>query len=118
MKFGMGQAIPRVEDPRLLTGGGRYTDDHAVPDMARAYFLRSPHAHARIRSIDVKKARRRPGVLAVYTGADVAALGNLPCRVVEMFPLKRMDGSPVFHPPRPCIVRSAAFGTVLIQLSR
>jgi carbon-monoxide dehydrogenase large subunit len=108
MKFGMGQAIPRVEDPRLLTGNGRYTDDHAVPKQARAYFLRSPHAHARIRSIDTKPALKRPGVLGVYTGADTAALGNLPCRVVEMFPLKRMDGSPVFHPPRPVIVRDRA----------
>jgi carbon-monoxide dehydrogenase large subunit len=107
MKFGMGQAIPRIEDPRLLTGGGRYTDDHVVPDMARAYFLRSPHPHARIKSIDARKALQRPGVLAVYTGADVAAagLGNLPCMPVEMFPLKRMDGSPVFHPPRPPIPR-------------
>jgi carbon-monoxide dehydrogenase large subunit len=108
MKFGMGQAIPRWEDPRLITGGGRYTDDHAVPNMARAYFLRSPHAHARIRSIDVKPALKRPGVLGVYSGKDTAALGNLPCRVVEMFPLKRMDGSPVFHPPRKCIVEHTA----------
>jgi carbon-monoxide dehydrogenase large subunit len=108
MKFGMGQAIPRWEDPRLITGGGRYTDDHAVPNMARAYFLRSPHAHARLRTIDVKPALKKPGVLAVYTGKDAAALGNLPCRVVEMFPLKRMDGSPVFHPPRKAIVEHTA----------
>ncbi len=108
MKFGMGQAIPRLEDPRLLTGGGRYTDDHVVPNMARAYFLRSPHAHARIRSIDIKAALKRPGVIAVYTGADTAGLGNLPCRVVEMFPLKRLDGSPVFHPPRKVIVEERA----------
>lgn len=108
MKFGMGQAIPRWEDPRLITGGGRYTDDHAVPNMARAYFLRSPHAHARIRSVDIKPALKRPGVLGVYTGKDTAALGNLPCRVVEMFPLKRMDGSPVFHPPRKVIVEKIA----------
>lgn len=108
MKFGMGQAIPRWEDPRLITGGGRYTDDHAAPNMARAYFLRSPHAHARIRKIDVKPALEMPGVLVAYTGKDAAALGNLPCRVVEMFPLKRMDGSPVFHPPRKCIVEHTA----------
>ncbi len=108
MKFGMGQAIPRWEDPRLITGGGRYTDDHAAPNMARAYFLRSPHAHARIRSIDVKPALKMPGVLAVYTGKDAADLGNLPCRVVEMFPLKRLDGSPVFHPPRKAIVEHTA----------
>jgi carbon-monoxide dehydrogenase large subunit len=108
MKFGMGQAIPRWEDPRLITGGGRYTDDHAVPNQARAYFLRSPHAHARIGAIDIKAALKKPGVLAVYTGKDTAELGNLPCRVVEMFPLKRMDGSPVFHPPRKVIVQDCA----------
>ena len=107
MKFGMGQSVPRVEDPRLITGGGRYTDDHVAPNMARTYFLRSPHAHARIVSIDTKAALKRPGVLAIYTGADVAAakLGNLPCIPVEMFPLKRMDGTPGFHPPRPPIAR-------------
>jgi len=107
MKFGMGQSGPRVEDPRLITGGGRYTDDHVVPNMARSFFLRSPHAHARLKSIDAKAALAMPGVLAIYTGADVAkaGLGNLPCMPIEMFPLKRMDGTPVFHPPRPPISR-------------
>jgi carbon-monoxide dehydrogenase large subunit len=107
MKFGMGQSVPRYEDPRLLRGGGRYTDDHTMPGMARAYFLRSPHANARIVSIDTEQAAARPGVLAIYTGADVeaAGLGNLPCIPVEMFPLKRLDGSRAFHPPRPPIPR-------------
>ncbi|MCW5770917.1 MAG: xanthine dehydrogenase family protein [Rhodospirillaceae bacterium] len=107
MKFGMGQSVPRYEDPRLLRGGGRYTDDHVAPNMARAYFLRSPHAHAQIASIDTQAAAKMPGVLAIYTGEDVAAagLGNLPCMPIEMFPLKRLDGSPAFHPPRPAITR-------------
>jgi carbon-monoxide dehydrogenase large subunit len=105
MKFGMGQAIARVEDPRLLMGGGRYTDDHVLPNMARAYFLRSPHAHAQIRSLDVKAAAAMPGVLAIYTGADIArsGLGHLPCMIAELMPLKRADGSPMFVPPRPAI---------------
>ena len=73
MKFGMGQAVPRVEDPRLLRGGGRYTDDINLAGQARAYILRSPMAHARIESIDISAAKAAPGVLAVLTGADWAA---------------------------------------------
>jgi carbon-monoxide dehydrogenase large subunit len=107
MKFGLGQTVARVEDARLITGGGRYTDDHAAPNMARAYFLRSPHAHAELTRIDAAGARRMPGVVAIFTGDDIArsGLGNLPCLVVDLFPLKRMDGSPLFHPPRPAITR-------------
>ena len=62
MKFTLGQAVPRTEDPRLLTGRGRYTDDFVLPRLAHACVLRSPHAHARIRSIDVRAARQIPGV--------------------------------------------------------
>ncbi len=107
MKFGLGQSVARVEDPRLITGGGRYTDDHAAPNMARAYFLRSPHAHAEIVRIDTVRAKKMPGIAAIYTGEDIAksGLGNLPCLVVDLFPLKRLDGSPLFHPPRPAITR-------------
>ena len=57
MKFGMGQAVPRIEDPRLLRGGGRYTDDISLPGQARAVVVRSPHAHARITSIDTEAAK-------------------------------------------------------------
>ena len=110
VKFGMGQAIPRVEDRRLLTGGGRFTDDINLPGQARAVILRSPHAHARIVSVDVEEAARAPGVAAVYTGADVAGegtadgLGHLPCLVPMMVPLTRPDGSPMYVPPRPALV--------------
>ena len=69
MKFALGQSVPRTEDPRLLTGRGRYADDFDLPRLAHGYVLRSPHAHARIRSIDVRAAQQMPGVLAVLTGA-------------------------------------------------
>jgi len=71
MKFALGQAVPRTEDPRLLTGRGRYIDDFVLPRLAHACVLRSPHAHARIHSIDVRAAQQILGVLAVLTGEDV-----------------------------------------------
>lgn len=74
MKFGVGQSVPRVEDKRLLTGGGRYTDDHVMEGMAAAFFLRSPHAHARIKSINAERARLSPGVVSIFTSADVACV--------------------------------------------
>ena len=81
-EFDVGQAIPRTEDPRLLTGGGRYADDVALPHQARGYVLRSPHAHAKINAIDVSAAAAMPGVLAVLTGEDYVAdgLGDLLCQ--------------------------------------
>src|SRR5690606_19785379 len=66
-----GAAIKRKEDPRLITGQGNYTDDIQLPGMVYAVFVRSPHAHARIRSIDTSAARALPGVVAVFTGRDV-----------------------------------------------
>jgi CO/xanthine dehydrogenase Mo-binding subunit len=74
MQFGMGQAVVRKEDLRLLTGGGRYLDDINLPQQSHAAILRSPHAHARIRSIDPRRAETLPGVVAVVTGADAARL--------------------------------------------
>ncbi len=71
-KFGIGQAVRRVEDQRFLTGAGRYVDDMVLPGMCHGVVLHSPHAHARIKSIDVSKAKAAPGVLLVLTGADVA----------------------------------------------
>ncbi len=106
MKFGLGQPAPRVEDQRFLRGGGRYTDDINLPGQAWAHMLRSPHAHARIRAIDVRAARASPGVLAVFSGADVAAdgLGDMPCLAARVAPLERPDGKPLFQPPRPALV--------------
>jgi carbon-monoxide dehydrogenase large subunit len=101
-KFGIGQAVPRFEDPRLVRGGGRYVDDIVLPGMAFGYVLRSPHAHARIRAIDAEKARAAPGVLAVFTGADWAASGwgDLPVPGG----MKRRDGSAMYRPRYPALV--------------
>src|ERR671918_330188 len=75
-QFGIGQAVTRFEDRRLLQGGGRYLDDVNLPGQAHAVIVRSLHAHARIVSLDTKAARGAPGVVAVFTGADVAGLGK------------------------------------------
>ncbi|MBX5493664.1 MAG: xanthine dehydrogenase family protein molybdopterin-binding subunit, partial [Chloroflexi bacterium] len=77
----LGASIRRREDRRLLTGAGRYVDDLVLPGMLYAAFVRSPHAHARLRSIDITAARDAPGVVAVVTGPEAAAaLGPLPPR--------------------------------------
>ncbi len=78
-KFGIGQPVPRVEDPRFITGRGRFVDDIDLPHLAHGAVVMSPHAHARIKSIDTTKAKAAEGVLAVLTGADVKAdkLGGL-----------------------------------------
>jgi carbon-monoxide dehydrogenase large subunit len=75
MTKSIGKPLRRKEDLRLVTGGGRFSDDVSLPGQAYAVFVRSPHAHARIRSIDTKTARAMPGVLAVLTAADVEADG-------------------------------------------
>ena len=72
-KFGIGQAVRRVEDARFITGRGRYVDDIVLPGMAHGVNVLSPHAHARIKKVDGTKAKAAPGVLLVLTGADVAA---------------------------------------------
>ena len=99
MKFALGQAVPRTEDPRLLTGRGRYIDDFVLPRLAHACVLRSPHPHARIRSIDVRAAQQIPGVLAVLTGEDWATEKFGAPRPI--IPRQRRDGSPMFVPSRP-----------------
>ena len=104
-KFGIGQGVPRWEDPRLLRGGGRYSDDLDRPGQAYGHVLRSPHAHAAINSIDAAAAARAPGVLGVWTGEDYAAsgLGSIPCVV----PRRTADGSPMFVPPNGGLRRGA-----------
>lgn len=94
---GIGRPVRRIEDLRLLRGLGRFTDDLRADGAAQSVFLRSPHAHAAIASIDAGAARAMPGVLAVLTGADWVAdgLGSLPCAV----PRQRPDGSPMPRPP-------------------
>jgi carbon-monoxide dehydrogenase large subunit len=78
-KFGIGQPVPRLEDPRFITGRGRYVDDIDMPLQCHGVLVMSPHAHARIKSIDTVAAKAAPGVLAVLTGADVEAdkIGSL-----------------------------------------
>jgi len=78
-KFGIGQPVPRVEDPRFITGRGRYVDDIELPHQCYGVVVMSPHAHARIKRVDTAKAKAADGVLAVLTGADVVAdkLGGL-----------------------------------------
>src|ERR1700746_1495740 len=75
----VGQRIRRREDPRLITGTATYVDDIQMPGMHHACILRSPHAAAKIRSLNVEAARHHPGVVAVFTGADVAGVGPVPC---------------------------------------
>jgi carbon-monoxide dehydrogenase large subunit len=101
-EFAIGQGVPRFEDPRLLRGGGRYVDDFVLPGMAFGYVLRSPHAHAKIRSIDTSKAKAAPGVLAVLTGPDwiASGWGDLPVPGGH----KRRDGSPNYRPRYPALV--------------
>ena len=112
MKFGLGQSVPRYEDPRLLRGGGQYTDDLNRSGQARGHVLRSPHAHARIAGIagiDCSAARQAPGVLAVLTHDDWQAdgLGGLPSLAPMLVPLKRPDGSPIHEPYRPPLAAGA-----------
>ena len=99
-KFGIGQPVRRIEDQRLLRGRGRYNDDIDLPRQACAAILRSPHAHAEISSVNTAEARSRPGVLGVFTHADLAAdgLGPLPCPGAD-----RMAGAEVVRPPRPAL---------------
>jgi carbon-monoxide dehydrogenase large subunit len=94
-QFGIGQAIKRFEDPRLVRGQGRFHDDVDLPGQAHAIVVRSTHAHARIRTIDTSAALKAPGVLGVFTGADVASLGTMQMTLKR----KRPDGSPMFAPP-------------------
>ncbi len=101
-KYGIGQPVTRFEDPRLLRGQGRYINDVNLPGQAYMVLVRSPHAHANIKSINVDAARAAPGVLAVYTGADYTADGlGMP---KANMPRKRPDGKPMYAPQRPALV--------------
>ncbi len=96
-QFGVGQPVRRLEDHRLLTGQGRYTDDIALPGQAYGYVLRSPIAHATITRLDVAAAKAAPGVLGVYTAADLKAggVGTIKC----IAPQKGKNGSGTVNPP-------------------
>jgi len=107
-KFGIGQALTRREDQRLLTGTGQYVDDVVLPNQTHMVFVRSPHAHARIRAVDGSAAMKAAGVLAVLTGAELKADG------IGFFPLipgiPGPDGKPMAAPPYyPLAVDEARF---------
>lgn len=100
-KYGIGQPVPRMEDPRLLRGDGCYTDDFNLVNQAHGYFLRSPYAHGIISTLDVSAARSAPGVLAVITHDDTSAagIGTIP----NMQPIKNRNGEPMLKPARPVL---------------
>jgi carbon-monoxide dehydrogenase large subunit len=98
-KFGIGQPVLRSEDPTLVRGEGRYTDDTQGTGQTYAVMVRSSIAHGVIRSIDTAAAIAMPGVLAVYTAADLTGYGGLKCNL----PLKNRDGSPIRYTPRPAL---------------
>lgn len=102
----IGAAVKRKEDYRFLTGAGQYTDDVVLPAQTYAVFVRSPHAHARIKRVDTSAAKAAPGVVAVFTGADFAAenVGGLPCGWL----IHSIDGSPMHEPPHPVIAHDKA----------
>ena len=100
-KFAIGQSVPRSEDPMLLRGHGRYTDDVSLPGQAYAVMVRSRNGHGVIRAINTDAARKMPGVLAVYTAADLEGYGPLKCNM----PLKSRDGSPLKKPWRGALAR-------------
>src|SRR5215472_1741306 len=102
---GIGRPVRRLEDFRLLIGKGRYSDDRNLPNQAHAVMVRSPHAHARIRSIDIRRAQRTLGTLAVLTGRDFLADGLNPIPFLDRghpadLSLKNRDGSGPLAPPQ------------------
>ena len=97
----IGQPVLRKEDARFLTGTGQYTNDVSMPRQTCAYFLRSPHAHAAIRSIDVVKAKTLPGVVEIFTGADLTGVNGLPCGWL----ITGTDGKPMNEPPHPVLAQ-------------
>src|SRR2546423_15430351 len=96
-----GSSIKRREDPRLITGKGVYVDDVKLPGTTYASFVRSPHAHARIRAIDASAARKLQGVVAVYTGKDLAASGVKSLPVGWTHPPTPPPPPPPTPPPPP-----------------
>jgi carbon-monoxide dehydrogenase large subunit len=99
----IGQAVKRREDYRFLTGAGQYTDDVQLANQTYAYFLRSPHAHAKIKAIRKDKAMKAPGVVAIFTGDDVAnaKVGGLPCGWL----ITDVNGQPMKEPPHPVLAQ-------------
>src|SRR4051794_9036519 len=101
-KFGVGQPVLRKEDDTLVRGKGKYTDDFNLPGQAYAWIVRSSHAHGIIKGIDTAAAKAMPGVLGVWTGADLASAGYGPytCGL----PLKNRDGTPLLQTNRTALM--------------
>jgi carbon-monoxide dehydrogenase large subunit len=98
----IGESVRRKEDLRFLTGAGQYTDDINLPNQRYAVFVRSPHAHAAIKSVDVSRAEAMPGVAKVFTGKDVEGkMGGLPCGWL----ITSTDGQPMKEPPHPILAQ-------------
>ncbi len=97
----IGASVRRKEDQRFLTGFGQYTDDVNPPNHVHAFFLRSPHAHAKIRRIDTANAKAAPGVVAIYTGDDLTGVNGLPCGWL----ITGTDGKPMNEPPHPVLAQ-------------
>jgi len=99
----LGKPLLRREDKRFLTGAGQYTDDIVLPGQTYGVFLRSPHAHARIKSIRLDEAKKAPGVIAIFTGQDIAdaKVGGLPCGWL----IHSKDGTPMKEPPHPVLAQ-------------
>src|SRR4051794_21896124 len=105
-KFGVGQPVRRVEDQRLITGQGRYTDDINLPGQAWLVVVRAPHAPAKIAAVRTDAARAAPGVLGVFTATDLDTAGSngVPCFV----PMKNRDGSDAPLPKHPIVTGDKA----------
>src|ERR1700761_1176388 len=101
-KFGVGQPVRRKEDDTLVRGKGKYTDDFQLPQQVYAWIVRSSHAHGTIRGIDTSAAKAMPGVLGVWTGADLVAAGYGPFTCA--LPLKSRDGTPLHQTNRTALM--------------
>ena len=97
----IGQSVRRKEDLRFITGAGQYTDDINMVHQTHGVFLRSPHAHAKIRGINLAKAKAAPGVVAIFTGADLTGVNGLPCGWL----ITGTDGKPMNEPPHPVLAQ-------------
>ena len=97
----IGASLKRKEDYRFLTGAGTYTDDVQLDRQTYACFVRSPHAHAKIKSIKTDKAKQAPGVVAVFTGQDTAKINGLPCGWL----ITDVNGQPMKEPPHPVLAQ-------------
>src|SRR4249920_3841079 len=95
----VGRSVERREDARFLTGRGQYTDDITLPGQTYGVFLRSPHAHARIKKLDTAAAAKAPGVLGIFTGEHFKQVGGLPCGWL----INSLDGTPMKEPRHPVL---------------